>query len=178
MARALLNGPRPQGFAAAPRDLRPVDEAAGRGLLEGVFSLGGETLTVRPGGDPWSQASPSRRFAVRLHRFGWIGGLLANGEAGAREALRLTLEWRRVFGRWNGFSWGEEVLDRRVFNLAGAARTLSLHASEIETQILAESLARQARQLMRLGDAPPARPSATPPPPSPARPWAVTRARR
>ena len=155
MAVALLGGPKPQGFAAAPRDLRPVGEVAGRAMLEGGFTLGGETLTVRPGGDPWSQASPSRRFAVRLHRFGWIGGLLANGEAGAREALRLTLEWRRVFGRWNGFAWDPEVLDRRVFNLACAAKALSAHASEIETQILAESLARQARQLMRLGDAPP-----------------------
>ena len=77
-AIALLNGPRPLGFAAAPRDLRPADEAAARGLLEGVFSLGGESLAIRPGGDPWSQASPSRRFAVLLHRFGWIGALLPN----------------------------------------------------------------------------------------------------
>ncbi len=128
----MLGSPKASGFAAAPRDLRPVDEAVGRSLLEGVFVLGGEALTVRPGGDPWSQASPSRRFAVRLHRFGWLRDLLAHGEAGAQEALRLTLEWRRVFGRWNGFAWSGEVLERRVFNLA-----------------------RQARQLMRLGEAPP-----------------------
>ena len=151
----MLGRPRAAGFAAAPRDLRPTGEASGRNLLEGAFALGGETMTVRPGGDPWSQASPSRRFAVALHRFGWIGGLLANGEAGAREALRLTLDWRRVFGRWNGFAWSAEVLERRVFNLACAAKALCAHASDAETAILADSLARQARQLMRLGEAPP-----------------------
>ena len=160
VAVAMLGVPKTTGFVADPRDLRPVDEAAGRGMLDGVFTLGGETLTLRPGGDPWSQASPSRRFAVLLHRFGWIGGLIApnlqvNGEAGAREALRLTLEWRRVFGRWNGFAWSAEVLDRRVINLACAARALTAHASDAETALIADSLARQARQLMRLGDAPP-----------------------
>jgi len=155
LAVATLGQPRASGFAAAPRDLRPIDEAAGRALLEGVFTLGGETLALRPGADPWSQASPSRRFAVLLHRFGWIGGLLVNGEAGAREALRLTLEWRRVFGRWNGFAWSPEVLDRRVFNLACAIKALTAHASDAEAAFLAESLARQAKQLMRLGDTPP-----------------------
>jgi len=160
LAVATLGQPKASGFAAAPRDLRPIDEATGRGLLEGVFTLGGETLALRPGADPWSQASPSRRFAVLLHRFGWIGGLLvpnlqSGGEAGAREALRLTLEWRRVFGRWNGFAWSPEVLDRRVFNLACAAKALTAHASDAEAALLAESLARQAKQLMRLGDTPP-----------------------
>ena len=155
IAKALLGSPKTTGFAAAPRDLRPVDDEAGSNLVGGVFALGGETLTLRPGGDPWSQASPSRRFAVLLHRFGWIRDLAAAGEGGGREALRLTLEWRRVFGRWNGFAWGGEVLDRRVFNLACAAKAMSLHASDAETALIADSLARQARQLMRLGDAPP-----------------------
>ncbi len=151
----MLGSPKTQGFAAAPRDLRPADEAAGRAMLDGAFVFAGETLNLRPGGDPWSQPSPSRRFAVLLHRFGWAPDLLANGEAGAREALRLTLEWRRVFGRWNGFAWGPEALDRRVFNLACAAKSLSAHASELETANLADSLARQARQLMRMGSEPP-----------------------
>ena len=33
-------------------------------------------------------------------------------ETGAAEALRLVLEWRRPFGRWNPFSWSGEVLER------------------------------------------------------------------
>ena len=109
---------------------------------------------MRPGGDPWSQASPSRRFAVLLHRFGWMGDLMAMGEAGAREALRLTLEWRRVFGRWNGFAWSADILERRVLNLACAGRAMAAAASDAEAASLADSLARQARHLLALvGDA-------------------------
>ena len=150
-----IASPKARGFAAAPRDLRPPDETRGRELLDGVFVLGGETLTLKPGGDPWTQASPSRRFAVLLHRFDWLGELMSAGEPGVREALRLTLEWTRMFGRWNGFVWGPETLDRRVFNLACAGKVLTAKASDFETQTIADSLARQARHLMRLGDAPP-----------------------
>jgi uncharacterized heparinase superfamily protein len=152
---AQIAGPKVTGFAAAPRDLRPADETIGRDLLDGAFVLGGESLQVGPGGDPWNRPSPSRRFAVLLHRMDWLGDLLSTGEPGAREALRLCLEWRRVFGRWNGFAWGPEVLDRRAFNLACAARVMAAHASDFETQTLADSLARQARHLLRLGDKPP-----------------------
>jgi uncharacterized heparinase superfamily protein len=152
---AMISSPRTAGFAAVPRDLRPADEAAGRDLLDGVFALGGETLNTGPGGDPWSRASPSRRFAVQLHRFGWMRDLTAMGEPGAREALRQTLEWRRVFGRWNGFSWGQEALDRRVFNQACQAKQIAAYASDFEAQNLEDILARQARHLMRLGDAAP-----------------------
>jgi uncharacterized heparinase superfamily protein len=152
---AQIARPKAAGFAAAPRDLRPADERLGRDLLDGVFVLGGESLQVGPGGDPWNRPSPSRRFAVLLHRMEWLGDLMTTGEPGAREALRLCLEWRRVFGRWNGFAWGPEVLDRRVLNLACAARHLADHASDFETQSLADSLARQARHLLRLGAGPP-----------------------
>ena len=108
--RALLSGPRPDGLGATPHDLRPADAENGRRILAGALVFGGETLAPGPRGDPWDRASPSRRFAVALHRFGWLRDLLALGEPGAAEGLRLTLEWRRHFGRWNAFSWSPEVL--------------------------------------------------------------------
>ncbi|MDB5451223.1 MAG: hypothetical protein JWQ52_2351, partial [Phenylobacterium sp.] len=118
LRRWALAHPAPDGLGATPADLRPADPETGRRILAGAFLLAGETLAVGPRGDPWDRASPSRRFAVALHRFGWMGGLLAAGPEGAVEGLRLTLEWRRLFGRWNAFAWSAEVLERRVFNLA------------------------------------------------------------
>src|SRR6185436_7975570 len=131
---------RPEGFSLSPRDARPPDVDAARRILAGVFPLAGTSLAVGVGGDPWDRPSPSRAFAEALHRFDWLPGLIAAGPEGAAEALRLTLEWRRIFGRWNGFSWAPEVMSRRVFNLACA--------SEAETAGLAEDLARQARSLL------------------------------
>ncbi len=149
-----LERPRAEGWAAGPRDARPVDPIMAGAILGGVFPLAGETLAVPAGADPWSQASPGRAFALALHRFAWLPSLISVGEAGQREALRLTLAWDRVFGRWNRFSWGPDAIERRVFNLACAGRTLTAGASQAERLALSHSLARQARLLLQLARTP------------------------
>jgi uncharacterized heparinase superfamily protein len=149
-----LSGRRPAGLAAEPHDLRPPDPARGQEVLEGRWNFVGETMVVGPTGDPWDRASPSRAFAATLHRMDWLGDLLAVGEPGAREALRLILDWRRSFGRWNGFAWAPQILERRVFNLACGLKGVCARASDLETAQLADSLARQARHLLRLAREP------------------------
>lgn len=152
--RWALARPKPEGLAAAPHDLRPADASTGRQILAGVFSLGGETLASGPGGDPFDRASPSRRFAVALHRFGWMRDLLATGPDGAAEGLRLALAWTRTFGRWNDFAWAPDVLERRVFNLACALPALSPRASDAEGGRIIGDFARQARLLLQVEDGP------------------------
>lgn len=145
-----LRGRRPDGLAAAPHDLRPADRARGESILGGRWTFAGESMTVGPGGDPWDRPNPSRTFAQLLQGMGWLGDLVAHGERGEREALRLLLDWRRVFGRWNAFAWSPGVLERRVFNLACHLKPICARASEAETALLAEALARQARHLLAL----------------------------
>ncbi len=152
--RLTLEGPKAEGFAAGPREFRPTDAEAGRWLLAGRFVLAGATMETGAGGDPWDRPSPARLFAVRLHRFAWASDLLGTGETGARELLRLFFAWRAVFGRVSPFGWGPETLERRVFNLACAARRLSAVASDAEVQALAQSLAAQARHLLRIDTGP------------------------
>ena len=143
-----ISRPRGEGFAAFPRDFRPARREAGAAVLEGVWTLAGAAMNVGPGGDPWNRSSPGRHAAEALHRFGWLRDLLAMGEPGAREGLRLVAEWRMTFGRWNSFSWSGHILERRVLNLACAMGPLAAHASEAEVEMLADLLARQARQLL------------------------------
>lgn len=152
--RAMIAKPLARGLAISPSDLRPADAEAGRRMMEGTFTFAGATLSVGPGGDPWDRPSPTRRFALHLHRFGWMRDLLAAGEAAPAEALRLTLDWRRLFGRWNRFAWDPEVLERRVFNLACSAKTICEGASDAETGFVAQDLARQARFLLASIDGP------------------------
>lgn len=152
--RLMLERPAPQGLAATPKDLRPVSADAGRHLLSGRFELAGAELMVEPGGDPWDRPSPTRLFAVALHRFDWARELIATGDAGAREFLRLFLGWRDVFGRITPFAWGPDTLPRRVFNLACAAPHVTAIASDAEKAILAGSLAAQARHLIALSRSP------------------------
>lgn len=152
--RLALAWPRTMGLAIRPRDARPADRAVGAKLMAGVFELAGERLEVGPRGDPWRRPPPSRRFAVALHSFGWLPDLLTQGEAGAREALRLWLEWRRVFGRYDDFAWSGLALERRVFHLACAAGELAPLVSDVEGAAYVDGLARQARHLLSAPDGP------------------------
>ena len=153
--RALtLARPRAQGFAAAPADPRPIDPQVGAEILAGTFAFAGSSLSIGPDADPWDMASPTRRFAVRLHRCDWLPDLVVVGPEGARRAVRLVLDWRRAFGGWNDFSWSDEVIERRVFNLARVGKRLTEAASDAETAMLADALARQARHLLRLRHGP------------------------
>ncbi len=152
--RLLYSQPPPEGLAATPKDLRPADPEAGRRILAGGFVFAGESLAMGPRGDPWDRASPSRRFAEELHGFSWLKDLTAHGDAGAWEGLRLALAWRRLFGRWNSFSWSPPVLERRVFNLACAIDAISGPASDAEADQIAGDLALQARCLLALDEGP------------------------
>ncbi len=143
-----ISWPRARGFAAFPADSRPGRPEIGRAIMVGAWVLAGTSMTIPPGGDPFDRPSPSRPFADALHRFGWLRHLLAVGEPGAREALRLISDWRRAFGRWSSFAWSGETLERRTVNLACAAGALAEIASDAEVEALAELLARQARQLL------------------------------
>jgi uncharacterized heparinase superfamily protein len=154
MHRWTLVTPRPEGFAAAARDPRPADAMAGRRILAGRFELGGAVLDTGSRGDPWDRPSPTRRFAYHLHRLDWMRDLLAVGPDANAEALRLVLDWSRVFGRWNSFSWSPSVLGRRVFNLSCVALTISSGASDAERALMALDLARQARHLLSAQDGP------------------------
>ncbi|MHB8284525.1 MAG: heparinase II/III family protein [Caulobacteraceae bacterium] len=149
-----LERQRSPNLIATPRDFRPNHPEAGRAILAGRFVLAGATLETGPGGDPWDQPSPSRAFAAHLHRFDWAPDLLACGEAGAREGLRLFLDWRRLFYRPNRFVWSGEIVERRLFNLACQAKRLTAVASDAEASILFNALVHHARFLSHLDEGP------------------------
>jgi uncharacterized heparinase superfamily protein len=149
-----LERQRSPNLIATPRDFRPTNAEAGRAILAGRFALAGATLETGPGGDPWDQPSPSRAFASHLHRFDWAPDLLACGEAGAREGLRLFLDWRRLFYRPNRFVWSGDIVERRLFNLACQAKRLTSVASDAEAAILFNALLHHARFLSRLDEGP------------------------
>jgi uncharacterized heparinase superfamily protein len=136
-------------FAASPRDFRPVDGAVGKAILSGKFHLAGTHMEVEAGGDPWNRPSPSKAFATDLHAFAWLPSLMQHEERGAREALRLTLAWALTFARWSPFAWDPQILARRTFNLACAARRMGAVANDGDRFRLADILGRQARQLLR-----------------------------
>ena len=148
-AEALRRRLTAPGMAGAPRSFRPADPERGLDILEGRWTLAGARLDVGAGGAPWARASPTRRFAEALHRFAWMRDLLAGGEPGAMEGMRLWLEWEQHFGRWSAFSWSGPVMGRRVMELACAARRLAAVGDHEARRGLLASLLRQADGLVR-----------------------------
>ncbi|OYX56024.1 MAG: heparinase [Brevundimonas subvibrioides] len=144
-----LSAGKATAFAATARDFRPADINLGKAVMGGRFPLAGSNLEAEAPADPWNRPSPSKAFAVDLHAFAWMPGLMLQGERGAREALRLTLAWADTFSRWSPFAWEPRILARRVYNLACAARKMGAVASEADRLRLADTLGRQARQLLR-----------------------------
>ena len=80
----------------------------------------------------------------------WLPDILAV-EGGAAVALGLVRGWMAVFGAWNAFSWSGLPLERRVRNLACAAKPLLAGADETVSAAVLDSLARQARHLLLVG---------------------------
>jgi uncharacterized heparinase superfamily protein len=146
--RLAIGLPRPSGLAIRPRDFRPADPGGGARLLRGEFGWGGEILETGVGGDPWRRPAPDGGFAAALHGFAWLPDLLTQGEAGAQAGLRLWLDWRRAYGRYDVLAWSGRVLERRVFNLACAAGALAPLVSDAEGAAYVDGLARQARHLL------------------------------
>ncbi|WP_374275138.1 heparinase II/III family protein [Brevundimonas sp.] len=134
------------GLGGAPRDFRPVDKVQGEEILAGRFLLAGAAMEAE---DPFDRPSPSRAFAQALHSFDWLPGLMSQGEAGARQGARLTLLWHAHFARWSPFAWDPEILARRAYNLAVAARRMHGTAAEADRPLLLGVVAAQGRQLLR-----------------------------
>jgi uncharacterized heparinase superfamily protein len=145
-----LRGRTPDGFLAAPHDARPADVRLGKAVLAGRFALADARMSVQGSGDPWNRPSPSRAFAAELHRFSWLPSLMAQGEPGAKEALRLFVLWLRTFRRWAPFPWGASILPRRLINLSAHARRIAAAGTPEDGVWLAQSLSEQGRHLLRL----------------------------
>ncbi|ESQ75783.1 heparinase II/III family protein [Asticcacaulis sp. AC402] len=148
--RLTLKGRTPDGFLAAPHDGRPSQHLLGKAILSGRFLLCNARMSVQGSGDPWNRPSPTRAFGVELHRFSWLSSLLAHGDEGTRESVRLFILWHKIFRNWTPFTWGEEVLPRRLINLSLFARRMASLAAPDEVHLLAQSMAEQGRHLLRL----------------------------
>ena len=145
-----LKGAQPDGFIAAPNDIRLVDPHNGTSILSGRIALAGAKMSFQASNDPWNRPAPSHPFAIELHRFSWLSSLMATGEAGIQEAMRLLHIWHKTFRKWTPFAWSDEVLPRRLINLAVQARRISAVVSAEDSSFLARFLAEQGRHITRL----------------------------
>ena len=105
MQKSQLPGPVPERFSHHLTRLVPADDRRGEALMQDIWRIGMERLTLSPGQPPWSIPLPSKHFADRLHRFSWLPDLFEQGPEGASRAIRFVDDWIVAHGSFNGFSW-------------------------------------------------------------------------
>lgn len=104
---------KPGSFHPAKTALSLGNADKGAELLDGRFHFAGQLLDV----GPWTEPSPSRRFADWLHGFDWLQDLLAIDSELHHLQARLYVDgWVETYGKGNEFAWAGERLARRLFN--------------------------------------------------------------
>ncbi|HJO96468.1 MAG: heparinase II/III family protein [Rhodospirillales bacterium] len=137
-----LGGRAPTEIRGTPPEVWPGDEAAGRAILDGTFTVDGGT--VETGDAAW------REGGVELQGFDWLSHLkaVANDEA-RRRARKLTAAWIDAHQRWSLPAWRVDVIGTRLANWFSHYGALIQGAEEGFERNLLTSAARQARHLAR-----------------------------
>jgi uncharacterized heparinase superfamily protein len=139
-------------LVVTPEDYFSTNSERGESILAGRFQLAGETIDIALASDIWTQTTPSRAFARRLHSFAWLRDCAAAGGGSASgTACDLTDGWITSFGRWNSFAWNHDVLATRVMNWLRCGSTLfdaETQSDESRSKRL-QSLLGQLRYLQR-----------------------------
>jgi len=128
-----------------------ADPQKGEALAHGDFFLAGVVSHFDETRELWTKPVPSRRFAARLHEFGWLHDLLS---LDSYEANMLAGEhidhWVQIYGQWNPFSWTPGIAARRCLNWLSFG-TILLGEDELG-QTRRECLIRQITYLHSLSD--------------------------
>lgn len=148
-----LTGHGQDRFALHLANILPPDDRRGEAILGGVWRIGQQRMTLQDGEAPWSLEMPSRHFADRIHRFGWLPDLLAQGPDGGARARDHVDDWIERFGRFNGFAWRVEPTASRVWNWMRCGEALFGHGSEEACDARLDALSRQMRYLAETVDA-------------------------
>lgn len=142
----------PDGFGVHLRNIVPPDDMRGEAILKGIWKIGRERVALKDGDPPWIYHLPSKHFADRLHRFGWLSDLMGQGGVGEETARYLIDAWIEQFDQFNGFAWRQGPLFDRIWNWLLCGRQVFDVGEDSVRQRRMESFARQLQILRMLAD--------------------------
>ncbi len=113
----------PAGWAGL-RPLAPPDNLRGEALGRGIWRHGLERFELGDEDRPWAIEGASLHFLDRVHRFDWLGDLVACGPQSCDKARQLSDAWIADFGRFDGFAWRVGPTADRVWNWMSCGEVL------------------------------------------------------
>ena len=145
-----LGGRAPTEIRGTPPEVWPGDEAAGRAIVDGVFTVAGGTSAADDAAGDAAGDAAWREGGAQVQGFDWLGDLraVANEEA-RRQARQLTAAWIEGHQRWSLPAWRVDVIGQRLANWFVHYGYLTQGAEDGFERRLLASAARQARHLAR-----------------------------
>ncbi len=148
--QAELNAPAIRAFIESMEALAPGDPAAGRRMVFGHITRGGEQLACpRHPTTLWEHPARSGRLAAWLHSFDWLRDLAACGDEAAVDLARLLAEgWIGRYADGSEPAWASETTALRTLAWLTQADIL-FGGDGRDAQLRRSGLARHVRQLER-----------------------------
>lgn len=149
-----ISGDTPEALAVPLSDAWPGDADVGRGILEGLFPVDGQS--IQAGADPWTHDQLTPDLAEELNRFEWLRDLRdLGGDAARLRARDLVASWLDASGRWDNLAWRPDILGARLASWIGAYAFFAESADDQFRHELLEAISRQYRHLVRaIGEGP------------------------
>lgn len=135
---------------ALPTDPIPGDPARGADILNGDMVLAARKHALGP--HPFGAGLKSLRAASDLHGFGWLRDIAALSAPTAREGAQALLrDWLRHEDRWNPITWSPGTTAARLLSWITYIDFATERDSTGLRDEMAQSIAAQARHLLRSG---------------------------
>lgn len=145
----VLSGPVPKVLRCVPNDPWPGDAAAGRALVDGLFSCAGQRFSAHP--PLWLPGDLSARAMRILHGFSWLRDLRAvGGDTARRLARSLLASWYDQFSLWTPLVWDPVCIAERLTHSIGLHDFFLASADDAFRARTFTGLAQQHRHLQRL----------------------------
>ncbi|MEZ5648793.1 MAG: heparinase II/III family protein [Alphaproteobacteria bacterium] len=145
-----LKGRVPVSLLTIPPDPWPGDATHGASIIAGKMSLSGAMIPI--GDDPWDwqRLSYPDLVLAELHGFGWLSDLrTVGGDAARRRARELVASWINAYPTWHSLSWRLPILGARLAAWLSHYEFFCASADDIFRGLFFQSLAQQARHLLR-----------------------------
>lgn len=149
-----ISGHAPDTLAVPVGDAWPGDSDAGRGILEGMFPVNGQS--IQAGANPWTADHLPPAITLGLHRFDWLRDLRdLGGDAARLRARDLVTSWLQTQQHWSRHAWRADILGTRLAAWIGTYAFFADSADDAFRAALLGSVAKQLRHLLHaLGSGP------------------------
>ena len=147
--RMMISGPAPKALDVIPSDPWPGDGQLGEQIVDGKFSVAGQSFSAHP--PQWLPEKANTAWLVYVHGFDWLRDLRSlGGDTARRVARSLMASWLDRFEQWSPYVWEPHLVALRLTHLVALHDFVLASADTPFRARVFECLVRHYKHLLRL----------------------------